>query len=315
MVKIKIGVSQCLLGDEVRWNGGHTRDRFLTDVLGEYVEYVPVCPEVEIGLPIPREPLRLVGDPESPRLITQKTGIDMTEPMQSWARKRLDQLAQEDLCGYVFKTKSPSSGMHRVKVYNAKGVAQRNGIGMFARAFMERFPLMPVEDEGRLNGIELRENFIVRIFTYYRWKQIFKEGIDIGKIVSFHTRNKLLFMAHSPEKARQMGKHIAAAKSLPLEQFVVSYEQMMMDCLKLKATNRKNANVLYHMMGYFKKQLEKEDKQELAQLIENYRVGYVPLIAPITLINHYVRKYSQPYLQDQYYLNPHPIELKLRNHA
>jgi uncharacterized protein YbgA (DUF1722 family)/uncharacterized protein YbbK (DUF523 family) len=315
--KLKLGISSCLLGNKVRYNGGHTLDRFLVDVLGHYVDYVPVCPEVEIGLPIPREALRLVKYPgdETPRLVTQKTGIDHTERMLTWSRSRLEQLEKEELCGYIFKSKSPSSGMERIKVYNEKGTAQRNGVGMFARAFMERFPLMPVEDEGRLNDIGLRENFIVRAFTYHRWRKVLKVTRTINAVVNFHTKNKLLFMAHHLEMARQLGKLPAKPNEMPQEEFFTNYESLMMKLMTYKSTVKKNANVLYHMMGYFKKQLHPDEKQELVEVIEQYRLGYYPLVVPLTLLKHYVRKYDQPYLKDQYYLNPHPVELKLRNHA
>jgi uncharacterized protein YbgA (DUF1722 family)/uncharacterized protein YbbK (DUF523 family) len=315
--KIKLGISSCLLGNKVRYNGGHTLDRFLAEVLGKYVQYVPVCPEVEIGLPIPRDTLRLVqGDnDERPRLIMPKTGADYTDKMLDWAVKRLDGLDKQDLCGYIFKTKSPSSGMQRVKVYNEKGGVRTSGSGVFAGAFMERFPMMPVEDEGRLQDIGLRENFIERVFTYHRWRTALKKKQSVGTVVDFHTRNKMLFMAHHPDMARKMGKLLAQSKEIPLQEFVQTYRTMMMDCMKYKATERKNADVLYHMMGYFKKQLESDEKQELRELIEDYRQGHYPLVVPLTLIKHYVRKYDQPYLKEQYYLNPHPVELKLRNHA
>ena len=315
--KIKLGISTCLLGEKVRYDGGHKLDHFLVDVLGQYVEYVPVCPEVEIGLSTPREALRLVkyASDSSPRLITQKTNIDYTSRMLDWANTRLDQLEKEGLCGYIFKSKSPSSGMERIKVYNESGGVQKNGIGLFAKAFMDRFPLLPVEDEGRLNDIELRENFIVRVFTFHRWRDLIKDNPSIGKVVEFHSRNKLLYMAHHPELARQLGKLTAKAKELPLPELLSSYESLMMTLLKYIATPRKNANALYHIMGYFKKQLDANDKQELIDAIEQYRLGLIPLIVPITLIKHYVRKFQPPYLKDQYYLDPHPVELKLRNHA
>jgi uncharacterized protein YbgA (DUF1722 family)/uncharacterized protein YbbK (DUF523 family) len=315
--KIKLGISSCLLGEKVRYNGGHTLDRFLVDVLGQYVDYVPVCPEVVIGLSIPREALRLVKYPgdETPRLVTQKTGIDYTDRMLTWAGSRLERLEKEELCGYIFKSKSPSSGMERIKVYNEKGTAQRDGVGMFARAFMERFPLMPVEDEGRLNDIGLRENFIVRVFTYHRWRKVLKGPRTINAVVNFHTKNKLLFMAHHPEMARQLGKLPAKAKEIAPEEFFANYESLMMKLMTYKSTVRKNANVLYHMMGYFKRQLHPDEKQELLEVIEQYRLGYYPLVVPLTLLKHYVRKYDQPYLKEQHYLNPHPVELKLRNHA
>jgi len=313
--KIKIGISSCLLGEKVRYDGGHKLDRFLVDVLGEHVQYVGVCPEVEIGMSTPREPIRLVGDAEAPRLMNQKGEIDYTDRMLNWADKRLDQLEKEDLCGYVFKTRSPSSGLHRVKVYGTDGKVRKIGTGIFARAFTRRFPNLPVEDEGRMNDIGLRENFIVRIFSYHRWRTLQNIDKTPGGLVGFHTKNKLLYMAHHPETAKQLGKLTANAKQMPLDELFSQYEQIMMQCLQYKATPRKNANVLYHMLGYFKKELSAEEKQELIDTIENYRNSYVPLIVPLTLIKHYVRKFRQSYLKDQYYLDPHPLELKLRNHA
>lgn len=316
--KIKIGISSCLLGNKVRYNGGHTLDHFLVDVLGQYVEYIPVCPEVEVGLSTPRETLRLVkvDGHDSPRLMFRESKEDITERMLEWADRRLDFLENKELCGYVFKTKSPSSGMDRIKIYNQKGgVIARNGTGIFAGAFMNRFPLLPVEDEGRLNDVGIRENFIVRIFTYHRWRTILKKNTGTGAVVDFHTRNKLLFMSHHPDMARQMGKFVAQAKTLPLPEFLKGYEELAMKCMTYRATVKKHANVLFHMMGYFKTNLEPDEKQELIEVIDDFRQELVPLVVPLTLIKHYVRKYDQPYLKQQTYLNPHPMELKLRNHA
>lgn len=313
--KVILGISSCLLGEKVRYNGGHTLDRFLANILGAYVDYVPVCPEVEIGLSTPREAMRLVGDAENPRLVTQKTGIDYTDRMKTWASSRLDGLANAGLSGYIFKSKSPSSGMSRVKVYNEKGGNKRNGSGIFARAFMDRFPNLPVEDEGRLNDIGIREHFIERVFTFHRWQQTLKAGKTVGGLVTFMSQNKLLFMAHNQEITRKMGSLTARAKQMDLDELFSTYESMMMQCLSYKATPRKHANVLYHMAGYFKKELEPADKEELVQTIELFRKEYVPLVVPLTLIKHYVRKFDKTYLKDQYYLNPHPVELKLRNHA
>jgi uncharacterized protein YbgA (DUF1722 family)/uncharacterized protein YbbK (DUF523 family) len=313
--KIKIAVSSCLLGKKVRYNGGHKGDHFLIDVLGNYVEYVPVCPELEIGLGVPREPVRLVGDPDSPRLVTQKTAIDHTDRMTAWTGNRLDRLGKNELCGFILKSKSPSCGIGRVKVYDEKGRPGRTGIGIFARTVLERWPNLPVEDEGRLQDTGLRENFIVRVFTYHRWRRMLKTSPSPGGLVDFHTRNKLIYMAHHPEYARQLGKLTAQAKHLDREELFNSYESLLMKCLAYKATTRKNANVLYHMLGYFKKHLDPEDKQELVETIENYRLNYIPLVVPVTLFKHYVRKYRQPYLLNQYYLDPQPLELKLRNHA
>jgi uncharacterized protein YbbK (DUF523 family) len=209
---IKIGVSTCLLGESVRYDGGHKLDRYLRDTLGQYVQYVPVCPEVECGLPTPREAMRLVGDPENPRLLTVKTKVDHTERMKSWARGRLRELEKEDLCGFVFKKNSPSSGLFRVKVYNEHGVPRRVGIGGWARAFTEHFPLIPVEEEGRLNDPVLRETFVDQIFTMKRWRAMLADGRRRGTLVEFHTQHKLLLMAHSPEHYRQLGRLVAESK-------------------------------------------------------------------------------------------------------
>jgi len=313
--KIKLGISTCLLGENVRYDGGHKLDRFLTDILGQYVEYVPVCPEVECGLPIPRESMHLEGNPESPRLITSRTMQDMTERMVSWAEKRVVELEKEGLCGFIFKSDSPSSGMERVKVYNEKGMPVKKGIGMFARIFMEHFPLLPVEDEGRLHDPGLRENFIERIFTLKRWREVLTRKENRGNVVDFHTKHKLLILSHSPKHYQTTGKLVARAKELSLREFYQQYQILLMESLMLKTTPKKNANVLQHMMGYYKEQLSSDEKQELLEVIEVYRKGYTPLIVSITLIQHYVRKYDQPYLKEQMYLNPHPLELQLRNHV
>lgn len=315
MEKIRIGISACLLGQKVRYDGGHKLDRFLADTLGQYFEYVPVCPEVECGLPVPRESMRLEGDSESPRLVTSRTKQDMTERMVRWAKKRVIELEKEELCGYIFKSDSPSSGLERVKVYNEKGVPVKKGVGIFARIFMRHFPLLPVEDEGRLHDPELRENFLERIFTLKRWREILGKKVSRGNLVNFHTQHKLLILSHSPDHYRIMGKLVARAKEIPLKELFQQYQNILMEGLKLKTTPKKNANVLLHMMGYFREQLTSDEKQELLEVIENYRKKVVPLIVPVTLVIHYVRKYAQPYLSQQVYLNPHPLELQLRNHV
>ena len=312
--KFKIGISSCLLGNEVRWNSGHKLDKYLTNTLGQFVEYVPVCPEVEAGFGVPRESFRLVGDPDAPRLITFKSKTDHTDRMVTWAKKRVRELEKEDLCGFIFKSDSPSSGMIRVKVYNEKGMPHKVGIGIFARAFMEHFPLIPVEDDGRLNNPLIRENFILQIFTMKRWRDNMARKPSMGNLVDFHTRNKLLILSHSPKLYRLMGKLVADGKKLPIKELYDQYQLLLMEALKLKTTIRKNTNVLQHLMGYFKKQLSIDEKQELLEIFGQYRNEHVPLIVPITLINHYVRKYDQPYLKQQTYLHPHPLELKLRTH-
>ncbi|PKN51272.1 MAG: DUF1722 domain-containing protein [Deltaproteobacteria bacterium HGW-Deltaproteobacteria-13] len=315
MEKIKLGISSCLLGEKVRYDGGHKLDRFLTDTLGKYVEYVPVCPEVECGLGVPRKSMRLEGNPDSPRLIVTSTREDMTERMESFARNKVAKLEKEDICGFIFKSDSPSSGMERVKVYNENSMPVKAGKGMFAGIFMDHFPLLPVEDEGRLHDPGLRENFIERIFALKRWREAFS-GKNIKKsLIDFHTKHKLLILAHSPRHYQAMGKLVAAQKSLVGQDVYKQYEDLLLESLKIKATPKKHVNVLQHMTGYFKKQLSVDEKKELLEHINNYRDGYIPLIVPVTLISHYVRKYNEPYLTQQLYLNPHPSELQLRNHV
>jgi uncharacterized protein YbgA (DUF1722 family)/uncharacterized protein YbbK (DUF523 family) len=315
MEKIRIGVSTCLLGEAVRYDGGHAHDRYVTETLGQYMEFVPICPEMEAGFGVPREPVRLVGDPASPRLMTVKTKKDLTDTMTAWVRRRVRELEKEDLCGFIFKSKSPSSGMERVKVYTEKGMPVKKGVGLFARAFMEHFPLIPVEEEGRLHDPHLRQNFIERIFTLNRSREALAGKRRLNTLVDFHTGHKLLIMSHSPKHYRSMGKLVATGKQYPLRELFSTYESLLMEAMKLKTTIKKNINVLQHIMGYFKRQLSKDEKQELLEIIGNYRNGDVPLIVPITLMNHYVRKYKEPYLSRQFYLKPHPIELHLRNHV
>ncbi len=312
--KIKLGISSCLLGQNVRYDGSHQLDHYLHDTLGQFVDWVPVCPEVECGLPVPREAMRLVGDSGSPRLVTQRTGIDHTERMLGWAEKRLVALEKERLCGFIFKIKSPSSGMRDVKVYKGTGVGM-GGVGIWAREFMRHFPLVPVEDDGRFHDPGLRENFIERIFIFHRWQEYAYNDGSMRGLVEFHTRHKLLLMAHSPKTLSELGALVARGKKMSPPALRDAYMRAMMEGLKLKATVQKNTNVLQHIAGYFKKLLSPEEKAELVEVVAHYHGGLVPLIVPITLLQHYVRKYQEPYLMKQYYLNPHPLELLLRNHV
>lgn len=312
---IKIGISSCLLGNPVRYDGGHQHDRYITGTLGNFFEFCPVCPEVECGLPVPRETMRLVGDPADPRLVTTRSNIDHTEKMKNWAAARVKELEKEDLLGFIFKNKSPSSGMERVKVYGENKIPSNTGVGMFARAFMDHFPLLPVEEDGRLHDIRLRENFIERIFIYKRWRDLVASKKTRGKLVQFHTGHKLLIMAHSVEHYRSLGRLVAHGTEKDSKDIYTEYLEILTEALKRKCTVKKHVNVLQHMMGYFKKIISADEKQELLELIEQYKNEHIPLIVPVTLINHYVRKYREPYLAGQYYLHPHPVELKLRNHA
>ncbi|MFP3981557.1 MAG: YbgA family protein [Desulfobacterales bacterium] len=312
--RIKIGISACLLGENVRYNGGHKLDHFLRDTLGRYVEYVPVCPEVEAGFGVPRETMRLEGNIDAPRLVKTKSRTDHTEQMRQWAQKRVKELEKDDLCGYIFKKDSPSSGLMRVKVYNDKGMPEKKGVGLFAREFVNHFPLVPVEEEGRLHDPQLRENFVEQIFTLKRWRDTLSQNPGTKEIVDYHSRNKLLLMAHSPQHARSMGKLVAGAGQTDRDAFCREYETQLMGALRMKATIKKHINVLQHIMGYFKDQLSPDEKQELLETFDQFRAGHVPLLVPVTLLNHYIRKYDQPYLRQQTYLNPHPVELKLRTY-
>ncbi|MCG8608079.1 DUF523 and DUF1722 domain-containing protein [bacterium] len=313
--RIRIGISSCLLGEKVRYNGDHKEDRFITGTLSQFFEWVPVCPEVEIGLGTPRETIRLVGDVDAPRLMTSNTNVDLTAKMTHYAKSKVRELDGLDLDGYILKKNSPSCGMERVRVYNDSGMPTRKGVGLFARVLLNSSPYLPVEEEGRLNDLPIRENFIVRVFCHRRWKDLTKDGFRLRDLVDFHTRHKLLVMAHNDKNMRTLGKLVAGAKSITRKQLKESYAALFFDALRHRSTARKNTNVLQHMQGHFKKLLEPADKQELASVIEDYRQGLLPLIVPLTLIKHYVNKFDIAYIKDQIYLNPHPKELMLRNHV
>jgi uncharacterized protein YbgA (DUF1722 family)/uncharacterized protein YbbK (DUF523 family) len=317
---IRIGISACLLGQEVRFDGGHKRDTFLIDTLGAQVEFVSVCPEVEMGLGTPRETLRLIrtDDTATPvRMITTRTAIDHTDGMNQWSARRLAQLARDepDLCGYVLKKDSPSCGMERVKTYGAGGSPERNGRGLFAAALMERFPTLPVEEEGRLNDPRLRENFIERVFAYRRLKDLFAGKWSQGDLVAFHTAHKMALLAHSTTRYNELGRLVARGRELAKRDLRAAYESAFMETLKIVATPRRHTNVLTHMMGHLKKMLDADSKRELLQAIDEYRQGLVPLVVPLTLLRHYVRVHAVSYLAGQTYLEPHPRELMLRNHV
>lgn len=313
---MKIGISSCLLGNKVRYDGQHKLDRFLRDELGPYVDWVPVCPETECGLGIPREAMRLIGkDTESARLFTNKTFIDKTEQMLEFTFPKLDELEKQNLRGFIFKTKSPTSGMRGVKIYTEAGMPSHRGAGIFAREFLKRFPNIPVEDEGRLHDAGIRENFIETIYVYDRWLTFREKDQSTAGLVNFHTRQKYLLMSHSPALLKELGKIVASISKQNHTESLDHYERTLLDALNLKATTRKHTNVLHHIMGYFKKTLSPDEKSELLEVIERYRNNLIPLIVPMVLMQHYIRKYQEPYLLKQWYLHPHPDELKLRNHV
>ena len=260
--------------------------------------------------------MRLVGDAEHPRLVTIKTGIDHTERQLSWAEQRLEELAGEGLHGFVFKKNSPSSGLYRVRVYSEQGMPQRNGTGLFARAFTQRFPLLPVEEDGRLHDWRLRENFIDCVFTYRRWTYMLEQNPTPGGLVQFHTEHKMTLMAHSPRHYRETGKLVAQAGVLPWDELADQYSTLLMEGIRELASPGRHFNVLQHLMGFLKDDLGGEDKAEMLGLMEDYRQGQVPLIVPVTLLKHHLRRTAVPeWVHQQVYLYPYPKELMLRNHV
>jgi len=313
--KIRVGISTCLLGRNVRYDGGHKHDRFLTDTLGPWIEWVSVCPEVEMGLPIPRDSLRLTGKPDAPRLFMPKSGEDHTERMRAFAKGRLDALEGLGLCGYVLKSDSPSCGMERVRVYADSGMPSRHGVGVFARALLDRFPLLPVEEEGRLCNPVLRDNWIERVFASFRFQAVVAEGLTVGRLVAFHTAHKFLLLSHDPVRYQRLGRIVAAAKGKSRPALEAEYGGLFMETLRVKTTVRKHVNVLQHLMGFVSEGLDAADRAELLRVIEDYRRGLVPLVVPLTLLKHFLRRVGSPYVAGQVYLDPHPRELLLRNHA
>ena len=312
---LRVGISRCLLGEEVRFDGGHKRDSFLTEVLGRYVEWVPVCSEVEAGLGTPREAMRLVGDPQFPRLVTIKSGTDHTSALETMTKNRIEELEKLDLSGYVFKKGSPSCGIERVRIYNEHGMPNRNGVGLFAWAFIEQFPLIPVEDEGRLCDPTLRENFIERVFCYRRWQDLVQNGVTREALVQVHATHQYLLLAHHPQQCEVLVRLIGQAHQHRPKELAHRYGELFMKALAVKATVRKHVNVLQHILGYFKERLGAHEKAELLGVIGDYHHGLTPLIVPLTLIKHYVQIFDVTYILDQVYLNPHPKELMLRNHV
>jgi uncharacterized protein YbgA (DUF1722 family)/uncharacterized protein YbbK (DUF523 family) len=312
---LRLGISRCLLGEEVRFDGGHKRDNFLTEVLGRYVEWVPVCPEVEAGLGTPREAMRLVGDPQDPRLVTIKSGMDHTRALETMTTNRIEELKNLDLSGYVFKKGSPSCGIERVRIYTEHGMPSQNGVGLFARAFIEQFPLIPVEDEERLGDPMLRENFIERVFCYRRWQDLVQCGVTRQALARFHTIHHYLLLARHPQQCEVLGRLISQAHQYRPKELAHRYGELFMKALVVKATVRKHVNVLQHILGYFKERLGAHEKAELLGVIGDYHHGLTPLIVPLTLIKHYVQIFDVSYIRDQVYLNPHPKELMLRNHV
>ena len=311
--EIRIGISRCLLGENVRYDGGHKHDSFITGTLANYFSWVPVCPEMEIGLGSPRESMKLAEINGTVHLVTNKTGQDLTDKMNSFANLRITELQKESLHGFILKKDSPSCGIFRVRVQNESDSIQRKGRGLFAEALIKKYPDLPMEEEGRLQDWKLRENFIERVFSYYRWLDFVNSHPRAKDLVNFHTRQKFAILAHSRTHYQQLGQLVAQAGKKPIHKILTEYRSLYMNALAVHTTPRKQANVLYHLMGYLKKALDAEDKSELVEMIENYRCGIIPLIVPLTLLNHHFRRHPDSWVQEQTYLNPYPAELMLRN--
>ncbi len=312
--RITIGVSSCLLGEKVRYDGGDKHDNYVSDTLGAHFRYVSVCPEVECGMPTPREAIRLEGDPESPRLVGRISRSDVTEHMLRYSSARLAELEDADLCGYILKKDSPSCGLGHVKVYRGNGMV-KGGSGIFAAGLLKQFPLLPIEEEGRLNDAKIRETFIERVFSCKRWKDFLSDKPRFGALVEFHARHELLFMAHNPQVYREMGKLLAQGKNITFGELIGNYEKMFMKGMAFPATVKKHTAVLMHIMGCLKGELSTAEKMEMLDMIGQYKNGRAPLVVPLTLFRHYILKYNQLCLKNQFYLSPHPRELLLRNHV
>lgn len=310
--RVRIGVSACLLGQRVRYDGGHKRDRFVAETLARHFELVPVCPEVGVGLRVPREPIRLVGNPERPRAVGTRTpSLDVTDTVSAYARSMAGELAE--LSGYIFKSRSPSCGMERVPVYRAQGVPVGRGRGLYAAELMRLRPMLPCEEEGRLNDPGLRESFIERVLAYRRWQELVARGITAERLVAFHTAHKLILMAHGSRRLRALGRLVAQAGDGPPGELARSYGPLFMRALSYRATRRRHSDVLYHLLGYLKRKLSATDKAEMIALIEDYRLGRLPRVAPVTLLRHHFRVHPDPYVGQQLYLRWPPPGLSFWN--
>lgn len=314
---VRIGISSCLLGQKVRYDGGHKRDRFAMDVLDPFVEWVPMCPEVEIGLGIPRPTIRLERSEDgTARLLMPSTGEDLTVRMRSWAEERVPGIADLDLCGFILKKDSPSCGMERVKVYDVNGVPARDGTGVFADVLLRRAPHLPVEEEGRLNDARLRENFIARVFALRRWKDMEMQGVTRSRLMQYHASHKYLCMARNQAGMRRLGKLLGSAgKADSVPKLAQAYLDELTTVMKRPPSMKGHTNVLQHMAGYVSDELDSSDRAELTSAIHDYRLGLLPLIVPLTLLRHHARRQERTYLLEQVYLFPHPHELMLLNHV
>ncbi|WP_033570070.1 YbgA family protein [Dickeya undicola] len=311
---IPVGISACLLGNPVRFDGGHKRLTFAVEQLAPYFHFEPVCPEMAIGLPVPRPALRLVksDDGRLHLLASNGSGLDVTDNMAAFSTEKAAELAH--LCGYIVCAKSPSCGMERVKIYDAaQNNARKSGVGLFTQQIRETLPWLPVEEDGRLHDPALRENFIARVYALHEFNQLWKNGLSRGALMSFHSRYKLLLLAHSQPEYRKLGPFVAAMDQWDsLEAFAAEYRLRFMTLLSRPASRRNHTNVLMHVQGYFRRQLTAGQRQELTQLIDRYRQGMQPLLAPLTLLRHYMTEYPDAWLAQQRYFDPYPEALRLR---
>lgn len=312
MTNITIGISSCLLGNEVRHNGGHKRNIYATKTLSEYFTFRPFCPEMAIGLGVPRPTIRLTRSVDGIRLTgSDNPDLDVSDDMNNWSQSAIN--GMHDLSGFILKNNSPSCGMERVRIYDGNGVPARDGIGLFASVLMKTMPWLPVEEEGRLNDAMLRENFIQRIFVYYRWQQMTADSMSVPGLMEFHQRHKFILLAHDEEEYRKLGPLIAEVNKQNLQKIADEYLLRMMNCLKARASRKRHTNVLMHVMGFLKNKIDSDDKKELIEVMDSYRHGRVPLIVPITLMRHHLRRHPDEYINSQYYMVPYPEELMLRN--
>jgi uncharacterized protein YbgA (DUF1722 family)/uncharacterized protein YbbK (DUF523 family) len=310
--KIPVGISACLLGQEVRFNGGHKLHSYIQRTLGEYFEFRSFCPEVDIGLGIPRRPIRLVQRQDAVVCVDiEDYTLDYTQRLLDSADAQTRWVAQ--MCGFIFKRDSPSCGMERVKVYEGQGTT-KDGVGIFARRIMQMFPELPVEEEGRLGDAVLRENFIQRVYVRYRWQQLLAAGLTVAALTDFHARHKLILMSHCQATYRELGPLLAAARRDNVQEIAGRYIAVLMQALKRRATRGNHCNVLQHIMGYLKDYLDTEDKAELRESFERYRQGLLPLIVPVTLLNHHFRRHPDDYISRSWYMHPYPSEMSLQNH-
>lgn len=313
--RITLGISSCLLGEQVRYDGSHKHNTYITETLQEYFDFISLCPERAIGLGVPRPPIRLVQikkEDAIQALGVKDPGINPTLQLSNYAKEQASHL-NGIICGYILKSKSPSCGMERVKVYHSDGHPIGHSPGIYAQELMNALNPLPFEEEGRLGDAKLRDNFIQRVFVYSRWKNMLQSPLTKNKLVQFHTHHKYMLMAHSQPHYSELGRMIAELPNDNLDTFSNNYFNKLMEALKILATRKNHVNVLAHLMGYLKNHLDADDKKELLECFEDYKMGGIPLIVPITLLNHHFRKHPNQYIENQYYLKPHPKELFLRS--